>query len=82
MSKNLTYKDLIIEALENLGGKANLDSIYKEVERLAKIKGKNLPNDPNNFKASVRATLERNSSDSETFNGKDDLFYSVDGNRE
>ncbi len=72
MNNNITYKDLIIKALKNLGGEASLDKIYKEVEKLAETVNKPLSK---TFDATIRATLERYSSDSDVFNGKDDIFY-------
>ncbi|MBR5246521.1 MAG: HNH endonuclease [Clostridia bacterium] len=70
----MTYKEKTIEALKQLGGHAYLSDIYEAFENL---------NDneilPKSYKAIIRATLEHNSSDSFVFNGKEDLFYSVDG---
>ncbi len=70
----MTYKEKTVEALKRLGGHAYLCDIYKVFEELN-------DNDtlPKSYKAIIRATLEHNSSDSFVFNGKDDLFYSVDG---
>ena len=69
----MTYKEKVIESLKELGGHAYLNDIYKVFE---KISDEELPE---SYKAIVRATLEKNSSDSTVFDGKDDLFYSVDG---
>lgn len=69
----MTYKEKVIESLKELGGHAYLNDIYKVFER---ISGEELPE---SYKAIVRATLEKSSSDSTVFDRKDDLFYSVDG---
>lgn len=66
-----TVRDEVVEALRNLGGKAKLKEIYAEVERISDREKV--------YKPSIRAALETNSSDSEAFNGKNDLFYSVGG---
>ena len=69
----MTWRDKIIEALNNLGGEALLSEIYEEVANktgdLATI----------SFKASIRDALERNSSDSVKYNKKYDVFYCVYG---
>ena len=67
-----TWKEDIIKALENLGGKAHLSEIYKEVE---KIRPDNL--NPT-WDRTVQRELETNSSDSDAFEGED-IFYSVEG---
>lgn len=69
----MTYKEIIKEALIYYGGQAYYPDIYKYIEDNYKSKLSK------SWKATVRGTIERNSSDSEAFNGKDDLFYSVDG---
>lgn len=69
----MTYKERVIESLKELGGHAYLNDIYEVFEKISKIEL------PKSYKAIVRATLEHNSSDSTVFDGKDDLFYSVDG---
>lgn len=57
-------------ALAELGGKAPLAAIYRAVEaRRARL--------PASWKASVRAQIERHSSDSSRFGGKSDLFRRV-----
>ncbi len=66
-----TWKDEVKKALENLGGEANLKDIYNEVR---KTTSKNITR---TYKSSIRAALERNSSDSEAYEGKEDIFYST-----
>lgn len=69
----MTWRDKIIQALNNLGGEAVLSEIYEEV---ANITGESVTV---SFKASIRDALEKNSSDSEKYNKKYDIFYCVDG---
>lgn len=69
----MTWKMMLRDALEHLGGEAHLKDIYKYIED-------NFGNSLTAaWKATVRGTLERASSDSKAYDGKDDLFYSVDG---
>ena len=70
----MTYKEITIKALEQLGGHAYLNDIYEVFETLSSDKEL-----PKSFKAIVRATLEHYSSDSIVFKGNEDIFYSVDG---
>lgn len=65
-----TWKDEAKRALENLGGEASLKEIYEEVEKTTTRKI------TRTYQASIREALERNSSDSQAFNGKEDIFYS------
>ena len=67
-----TWKEDIVKALENLGGKAHLSEIYKEVEKIRPLELNNT------WDRTIRRELETNSSDSEVFDGED-LFYSVEG---
>lgn len=72
--KRKYWRDYIREALLTLGGKASLSSLYRE---LRKIYPRPLAE---NWKSSVRATLELNSSDTDSYNPKNpDLFYCVHG---
>lgn len=73
MEGNVTYKQKIIEVLKRLGGHAYYEDIYRMFE--------NLTDEPlaNDWKSSIRAAIERYSSDSKVFAGKEDLFYSVEG---
>lgn len=66
----VTWKDEVKRALINLGGEAPLKDIYNEVR---KITDKNITR---SYRSSVRESLERNSSDSKVYNGKEDIFYS------
>lgn len=69
----MTYKKIVVEALVQYGGHAYYEDIYKFVEEKYKSKLSS------SWQAIIRATIEKNSSDSEAFDGKEDLFYSVDG---
>ena len=69
----MTWRDKIVEALNNLGGEALLSEIYDEV---ANITGASVTV---SFKASIRDALEKNSSDSVKYNYKYDVFYCVHG---
>ena len=68
-----TWTEDVITGLENLNGIAPLADIYSELRTLRPE-----PH-PSSFDAIIRRTLESNSSDSDAFQGKKDLFYSVDG---
>jgi len=67
------WRDEIIRALTQLGGEAALDEIY------TKVKGNTDKEIPTTFRAVIRNALEVNSSDSENFSDKEDVFYSVHG---
>ncbi len=68
-----TWIEDVVTGLENLNGIAPLADIYNELRSIRPE-----PH-PESFDAIIRGTLESNSSDSEAFQGKSDLFYSVDG---
>lgn len=67
------WRDDLQEALEQIGGQGSLTEIYDSIER---IRTKPLPK---SWRAIVRRELEYNSSDSDSFQGKHDLFTSVRG---
>lgn len=69
----MTQLDIIVKALENLGGKAAYKDIYEEFERLY---GSRITVGQ---KAGIRKNIEDHSSDSQNYKGKDDLFYSAEG---
>ncbi len=72
-SKALRWVDYIVEAITNLGGVATLSQIYAEVDSIRK--------EPfaETWHATVRRTLQENSSDTQIYNGREDPFYSVEG---
>lgn len=65
--------DVIIKALEELGGRASYSEIYTKIEE---ISGVTLSYGQ---KAGIRKNIEIHSSDSLNYTGKEDLFYSVYG---
>ncbi|MBX9448998.1 MAG: HNH endonuclease [Taibaiella sp.] len=69
-----TWKEDIISALNLIGGEGHYSDIYEAIEE---IRGKE--NLPVSWKAIVRGSIETYSKDSEKFDGKNDLFYSVQG---
>ncbi|MCI9511361.1 MAG: restriction endonuclease [Oscillibacter sp.] len=73
MGDTMTWKELLQDALNQLGGEAHLEEIYSYVESSSQ---KSLTS---SWKATVRHELERASSDSQNFDGNQDLFYSAHG---
>ena len=69
----MTGKERIQDALEYLGGEARLNDIYDYIEQTSDIELSP------SWEATVRGTLERASSSSNVYAGKEDLFYSVRG---
>lgn len=69
---NTRIEDLV-QALKILGGFGHYSAINAEVK---KIREKPLPS---NWTAVIRRTIQQHSSDSHSFLGKIDLFYSVNG---
>lgn len=69
----MTNKEIVIEALTYYGGHAYYKDIYKFVETYYSQKLSK------NWQAVIRATIEKSSSDSTVYDGKEDLFYSVTG---
>ena len=70
--------DQIIEAMNLLGGHCYYKDLYKTIIDLYPDCTKRYSN-IGNWKASIRATIERCSSDSKVFQQKKDLFYSFNG---
>lgn len=71
---------LIIEALKYNNGVSNYKNIYDYLRDIPDFKYENFKNEIN-FQGTVRAIIQENSSDSTTFNGQNDIFYSVNGLR-
>jgi predicted HNH restriction endonuclease len=67
-----TWRADIIKALEHSGGVARLVDIYALVQSYR-------THVPPSYQAMIRGNIESASSDSEVWDNKNDLFYSVDG---
>jgi len=67
----MTWKDDVLEAMKRLNKESSLQEIYDQIPSIRSNLG-------SNWKARVRATLEENSSESEAWLGKDDLFFMVE----
>ena len=70
--ENMNEIERLELVLNRLGGHALYCDIYDEYQSLFNPTS-------NSWKASIRSTIERNSSDSMAFNGNNDLFCSIDG---
>ena len=68
-----TWREDVENALIGISGQGTLNAIYNEVKRTSRRKL------PPSWQAIVRRELEYNSTDSESYQGRYDLFYSVDG---
>jgi predicted restriction endonuclease len=73
MKQNKKWLDEIIEVFTELGGVASYIDIYNKV-----LERGNMNLAPN-WDSSIRYTIQSHSSDSETYTGKFDYFYSVEG---
>jgi predicted HNH restriction endonuclease len=62
----------IVAALTALGGTGSYNDIYTEVERIHQDL-------PRSWKEIIRSRIEQRSSDSAAFQGREDLFFSVEG---
>lgn len=66
------WLNITIEALTDLGGISHYSDLYEQIKsRKSEL--------PKSWKSIVRRTIEINSSDSEAFSGKNDIFYTVNG---
>jgi hypothetical protein len=72
VAEERTWKDEVRNALEALGGEAHLSEIYDHIEDTTSRKL------AETWRATVRRTLQRYSSDTETFRGDEDLFCRLD----
>ena len=73
LGENMTYKEAIIKAFQELGGHARNEDLYVRFKEI--YDGELI----STWRDSVRNILYRNSSDSPSFNGKEDLFVSYEG---
>jgi putative restriction endonuclease len=67
-----TWKQDIVRAMERIGGSGTLAEIGREIQAIR-------PALTPSWDATMRGTIERHSSDSRNFEGREDLFYSVGG---
>ncbi len=74
MTERVTWKDEIIEVLNELGGYGHYDDIFEIIKDRNRVSGLN----KSAWKNTIRKIIEDNSSDSDNFKGKD-IFYSVYG---
>ncbi len=74
--ERVTNLSEILAALCALGGQASLSALYQYMETRG-----NLPyiQTNANWRQSVSTTIQRHSSDTQTYDGAEDLFYSVNG---
>lgn len=75
MAQPKRWLDEIIETFQSLGGHAHYYDLYEAIEN------RNLMNFQNNptWRATVRKAIETHSSDSKIYDGKNNIFYSVEG---
>ncbi|WP_282061672.1 HNH endonuclease [Roseobacter litoralis] len=64
------------KALQNIGSWSSLEQLYDEVRKVRAAENDSIPV---SLEAIVRKELEYNSSDSSNFNGRRDIFFSVEG---
>ncbi len=74
-----SWRDDIYAALVRLGGRAPLREIYQAVRDLRVAVARSVPPLQEIFEATVRSSLEYNSSDSRAYNGGPDLFCMPEG---
>jgi hypothetical protein len=67
------YKNDIIRAINELGGVAHNDDIYRRVSEIRK------GDLVEKWQEDIRATIHRYSSDASRYGGGEDIFYSRDG---
>ena len=76
MNQKNTWLEIAYQALINLNGRGQLNSIYEEVFRIAPDKC----NGNKSWKSAVRDRIQKHSSDSKTFKRTNqDLFISLEG---
>jgi hypothetical protein len=73
---HVTWRDDVERALQQLGGKASLDLIYRTVEQIRKAGRRSVPP---SLDATIRRTLEDHSSDSANYRGGLDIFCMSEG---
>ena len=78
MAEKIKMIDQIIEAMNLLGGHCYYKDLYPKIIELYPNCNANFAS-INNWQGSIRLTIQQFSSDSKAFQGKEDLFYSVEG---
>lgn len=73
---NIRWVDIIIQALEQLGGKATLAEIYEECKDLVALFHLDKLNNAT-IDSTIRRTIYQHSSDVTAYLGKDDVFHRV-----
>lgn len=68
-----TWLEDVVKAFNEIGGKGDYITIYKKVKE---IRRNSLPA---SWQSIIRYTIETNSSDSDAYLRKNDLFYTVHG---
>jgi hypothetical protein len=76
MATRVTWFDDVYEALQRLGGRAHLSSIYREVKSIREVAGRSLTK---TWENTVRQTLEDHSQASESFRSGKDIFHLPEG---
>jgi uncharacterized membrane-anchored protein YjiN (DUF445 family) len=71
-----TWAHDLVSVLKAMGGKARLEQIYDQVEKLRRANGRSVPR---TLEATVRRTLENHSSNSDNYLGGVDLFCMPEG---
>ncbi|MBN8817719.1 MAG: hypothetical protein J0I80_03230 [Sphingomonas sp.] len=70
------WRDDVLDALKNLGGRAHLSDIYREVREIRLRHGRTVPTNAN---AIVRRELEQNCFEAGAYTGERNWFRSVEG---
>lgn len=73
---SIRWVDIIIQALEQLGGKATLTDIYEECKDLVALFYQDEFNNTT-IESTIRRTIYQHSSDATIYLGKDDVFHRV-----
>lgn len=72
----VTWRDDVVAALENIGGRGTLQKIYESVRLVRRAEARSLPASTDDI---VRRTLEENCADTESYKGLYDLFLMPEG---
>lgn len=72
----MAWRDDVVEGVRRIGGQGSLDHIYTSVRAVRAEQELNLPP---TWRAIIRRELEYNSSDSRSYQGRFNIFYSLEG---